>query len=74
MKNGHKLDKVQVRKICHEDGLQKSRKAGGINGKQGTIDIQKMLIDLSWHPKFSKQEEGNMVNEKQSMWVKVDDI
>lgn len=54
--------------------MQKSRKAGGINGKQGTIDIQKMLIDLSWHPQLSKQEEGDMVNEKQSMWVKVDDI
>lgn len=39
-----------------------------MNGILGTIGIQKMLIDLSWDPQLSKHEEGDVVNEKQSMW------
>lgn len=75
MKNGQKLDTVQVRgkAAMRTDGLQKSREAE-MNGKLGTIDIQKMLIDLSGHLQLSKQEEGDMVNEKQGKWGNADVI
>lgn len=55
------------------DGLQKSREAE-MTGKLGTTDIQKMLIDLSGHLQLSKQEEGDVVNEKQGTWGHVDVI
>lgn len=55
------------------DGLQKSREAE-MNGQLGTTDIQKMLIDLSGHLQLSKQDEGDVVNEKQGMWENVDVI
>lgn len=75
MKNGQKLDKVQMRgkAAMRMDGLQKSREAE-MNGKLGTIDIPKMLIDLSGHLQLSKQEEGDIVNEKQGKRENVDVI